>query len=94
MEEQDITDAELAAHLAKGHLVVVDTHAELAAFVDSEEPILNRLGLMVKTSNGITKASMILDTKQSGVKRITSQAQRVTLPRLFDTILQMLYILS
>ena len=63
-------------------------------FVASDERILNKLGLIVKTRNGITKAQMILDTKQSGVKRITSQAQRVTLPRFFDAILQMLYLLS
>ena len=63
MEEQDITDAELAARLAKGHLVAFDTHAELAAFVDSDEPILYKLGRIFKTRNGITKARMILDTK-------------------------------
>ena len=93
VEEQAITDAELAAHLAKGHLRAFDTHEELAAFVNSVKPILNKLGLIVKTRNGITKARMILDTKKSGVKRITSQAQRVTLPRLFDAILQILYLL-
>ena len=51
-----------------------DTHEELADFVDSKEPILNKLGLIVNTHNGITKARMILDTKQSGVKLITPQA--------------------
>ena len=94
VEEQDITDAELAAHLAKGHLRAFDTHAELADFFNDDEPIMSKLGLIIKTPNCITKARMILDTKQSGVKRITSQAQRVTPPRLFDAILQMLYLLS
>ena len=37
---------------------------------------------------------MILDTKESGVKTITSQAQRVRLPRLFDAILQILFLLA
>ena len=94
VEEQDITDAELLAHLTKEHLCAFDTHAELASFVQSKKPILNKLGLIVKTRNGITKARMILDTNQSGVKRITSQGQRVTLPRLFDAMLQILYLLS
>ena len=31
VEEQDITDVELSAHLAKWHLCAFDTHAELAA---------------------------------------------------------------
>ena len=94
VEEQDITDAELAAHLKKGHIVAFDTYAELAQFVDSDEPILNKLGLIIKTRNGITKARMILDTKQSGVKRVTSQAPRVVLPRLFDAIIQLLFLLT
>ena len=93
VEGQDITYAELTAHLAKGHLAAFDTYAELQEFVDCPEPILNKLGLLVETRNGITKARMILDTKQSGVKRITSQAQRVLLPRLFDAILQGLLVL-
>ena len=94
VEEQAITDAELTSHLEKGHIMAFDTYAELCEFVDSPNPIMNKLGLIVKTRNGITKARMILDTKQSGVKRITSQAQRVTLPRLFDAILQLLFLQS
>ena len=37
---------------------------------------------------------MILDAKQRGVKTVTSQAQRVTLPQLFDAILQILCLLT
>ena len=48
----------------------------------------------MKTRNGITKARMILDSKQSGVKTVTSQAQRVPVPRLFDAILQILCLLT
>lgn len=93
VEEQDITDAELTAHLAKGHLAAFDSHAVLQEFMDCPKPILNKLGLIVTTGNGITKARMILDTEQRSVKRITSQAQRVLLPRLFDAILQILFFL-
>lgn len=52
------------------------------------------LVLIVKTRNGVANARVIFDTKQSGVKTITSQAQRVTLPRLFDAILQILRLLT
>ena len=54
VEDQNITDAELTAHLEKGHMVAFDTYAELSEFVDLQEPILNKLGLIVKTRNGIT----------------------------------------
>jgi hypothetical protein len=71
--------------------------AELNEFVGAtpEEPaILNKLGLIIKVRQGISKARMILDTKESGVKRITGKFQRVTLPRLLEGVLQMLLMLS
>ena len=37
---------------------------------------------------------MILDTKESGVKTVTSQGQRITLPRMFDAIIPILFLLS
>lgn len=93
VEEQAITDAELTAHLGKGHIIAFDTKAELAEYVGGP-PILNKLGLIIKIRNGIKKARMILDTKASGVKAITTQAQRINLPRLFDAIIQILVLLT
>jgi hypothetical protein len=55
---------------------------------------LNKLGLIVKTRCGVTKHRMILDTKQSRVKRATTQSQRVTLPRPFDAILHLLFLMT
>ena len=93
VEEQDATDKELDSHLKKGRLAAFDSYAELSAYVGSN-PIINKLGLIAKTRKGITNARMILDTKQSGVTAVTSQAQRVTLPRLFDATLQNLFLLT
>ena len=93
VEEQEITAQELQQHLDKGHIAAFDTEEELVAHV-GEGHVLNKLGLIVKTRNGITKARMILDTKESGVKYITSQFQRVTLPRLFEAILALLVVAS
>ena len=94
VEEDQITDSELAAHLEKGHLAAFDTYDEMRHYVDANyPPILSKLGLIKKIKNGIMKARMILDTKESGVKTITGQFQRVILPRLFDAILQILYVL-
>ena len=55
---------------------------------------LTKLGLIVKTRNGVTKARMILDTKQSKVQLASTQSQRVTLPRPFDAILHLLYLMT
>ena len=78
----------------RGHLAAFGSYEKLAEFVESDNPILNKLGLIVNTRNGIANARMILDTKQSNVEYITSQAQRVVLPRLSDAILQLLLLLS
>ena len=91
---QAITDKELTTHLGKGHIAAFETKAELAEYVGGPPPILNKLGLIIKIRNGIKKARMILDTKASGVKAITTQAQRINLPRLFDAILQILVLLT
>ena len=44
--------------------------------------------------NGIEKARMILDTKESRVGSRIGRHQRVILPRLFDAILLMLFLMS
>ena len=93
VENQAITGDEMKKHVDKDHLVAFNTFEQLTGFVEgkpSPTPILNKIGLIVKTRNGITKARMILDTKQSGVKRMTAKTERVTLPRLFDAILRLL----
>ena len=74
-------------------MAAFDTYADLEAFFCGK-PVLNKLGLIVKTRNGVTKARMILDSKESGVKWITAKTQRVILPRLFVAVLRMLFLLS
>ena len=54
-------------HLDKVHLAAFDTY-ELLEEVVGGKPILNKLGLIVKTRNGVAKARTILDAKESGVK--------------------------
>ena len=93
VEEQDVTEQEMQAHFDKGHLMAFGTYEELAASINGQ-PVLNKLGLIIKTRNGITKARTILDTKESGVKWITSKTQRVTLSRLLDAVLRMLFLLA
>ena len=74
VEDQKITGDEMAKHIEKEHVVAFDTFEQLSVFVEGK-PILNKMGLVIKTRNGVTKARMILDTKQSGVKRINSECR-------------------
>ena len=93
VEESDITETEIKAHLAKDHLASFRSIDDLRTFVNGE-PILNKLGLITKVRNGISKTRMILDTKESWVKHATWKAQRVILPRLYDAVLRLLSLMA
>ncbi len=93
VEEHAVTEEELAGHVRKGYIASFDTHAALSEFVGGE-PILNKLGLVLKVRNGKTKARMILDTKESGIKHVTSPSQRVILPKLLGAVLLMLFLIA
>ena len=54
VEESEVTEKEIRAHLEKGHIISFDTLEDLGHFVKGE-PILNKLGLITKVRNGISK---------------------------------------
>ena len=83
----------MVQHISKGHIASFDTIDDFRKFVKGD-PVLSKLGLILKTRNGTTKARMILDTKASGIKYVTGKSQRVILPRLFDAVLRLLCLLS
>jgi len=97
VEDQAITGEEMDKHIEKGHLVAFDKREQLTGYVEGTPPltpILNKIGLIVKTRNGVTKVRTILDTKQSGIKKMTAKTERITLPRLFDAILRLLCLMA
>ena len=87
VDDDETAEREIKAHLQKGHLKSFSSLDELRSFL-GEEPILNKIGLIVKSKNGKTKTRMILDTKVSNLKACSRKAQRVLLPRLLDAIVQ------
>ena len=70
VEEKDVTTTEMQTHIDFEHLPEFDTFEELEDFVGGK-PILNKLGVIEKVRNGVTRARTILDTKARVVKRIT-----------------------
>ena len=55
VEASEITEAELSSHWEKGHIIGFDSYEDLSEFVHGK-PILSKLGLILKTRNGVTKA--------------------------------------
>lgn len=94
VEDNVETEAELRSHISNKHIVSFGTYNELTEYVGGGKVILNKIGLIEKIRNGKKKVRMILDTKASDVKRITGKAQRVMLPRLYDAILHLLYLMA
>ena len=84
VEEHEITAIELQGHIDAWHPAEFESYDELAKHVGGN-PILNKIGLIIKVRNVVSKARM-MDAKESGVKKITMKTQRVALPRLFDAV--------
>ncbi len=93
VEAHEVTEAELKQQMAKGHIAAFDTVAQLRAFVNGD-PVLSKLGLIIKVRNGKITVRMILDTTASGIKYVTGKSQRVILPGLFDAVLRLLALLT
>jgi hypothetical protein len=72
-----------------GYLAEFDTLEDCEAFVGGT-PVLNKLGKVIrhKWSDGkwTTKARLIMDSKQSGLKYSTRKQVRTVLPRVSDAI--------
>ena len=84
-EPHDATQAELSAHINQGHIFAADSFEALEQWL-GDRPVLNNLGLMLKMRDGKVEARMILDTKQSNIKQIIAESQRVILPRRLDVV--------
>ena len=69
-------------------------HQELTQYLGGQQPILNKIGLIIKEKNGKVHKRMILDTKQSKLKECSAKHQRVLLPRLLDAITQALNLMN
>ena len=93
VEEHVTTETEITGHMKPHHLDAFDSHEALSEYLGAT-PIYSKLGLIIRIRNGIEKARLILDTKESGIKRITAKTQRVILPRLMDAIMILLAMLS
>ena len=91
VDEDGTAEKEVAEHLKRNHLKAFSSLDELRSYLNGAEPILNKIGLIVKTRNGIRKVRMILDTKVSGLKACSLKSQRVVLPRLLDAIVQAMH---
>ena len=87
VEGDDVAIQDIKHHISKGHLMAFDSEAELRVFLDGQEPVLNKIGIISKERAGIVKKRMILDTKVSGLKKCSAKHQRVLLPRLLDAVL-------
>lgn len=70
---------------SKGFCKVFEARSDVRELLGSE-PILNKLGVVVKHKEGVKKARIIWDLKESLVNKACDPAERVILPRLLDVV--------
>ena len=92
-EDEDVW-TEMDKYASKNFVATFSTLKETVDFLDGEQPVLSRLGLIVKTRAGKTKKRTILDSKQSRVKHASSKSERIVLPRVRDVINAALHLSS
>ena len=84
---------EIVKHLKAGHLRTYNSIEELAAAL-GEDPILSKIWVITRTRVGRTKKRVILDTRESLLRWASAKGQRVLLPRLLDSIMNVLELLA
>ena len=81
-EAEDLRDM-LADYTQRGFCHIVDSYDSVLQEL-GEEPVLNKLGMVVKYKDGRKKSRIIWDMKESKANSVCSQGERIILPRLLD----------
>lgn len=88
-ERDEAALSEILEYERKGFLRSFENLETLRAYVQGE-PVISRFAVISRARNGKTKRRLILDLKQSRVTACTRKTHRVVLPRVTDTVQDML----
>ena len=99
VEENEEAAKALQGYIDKGFLTVCNTLDDCRKFLGNNDPVLSKLGCIVKTKTNeyghqVTKTRIILDAKQSLVTRATKRRYKSELPRISDAVFDLLALLS
>ena len=84
---------ELERLCSQGFVRYFDTVEEARAFL-GEDPVLSKIGVMEKISNGVAKYRLVIDSKRSEVSASTRRFERTLLPRVLDVVYDGLDVLA
>ena len=93
LEESEEAAAEIAKHANAGRLRVCDSLDKVKEFLGAD-PVVSKLGLIVKTKAGVTKRRLILDAKESKVSLATAREERIVNPKVLDAVNDALALLA
>ena len=99
VEENPAAAEAIQGYIDKGYLHVCDTLDQCRQFLGEQDPILSKLGCIVKnklTPEGsvVSKTRIILDAKESNVTSATLRRFRSILPRVTDAVSDALHLAS
>ena len=86
--------AEMARLKACGYVHEAQSWEETVAYHNGAEPILSKIGLIIRERNGKRKVRMVVDSKQSMVPQASRKWQRMQLPTIRHAVYDMLELLK
>ena len=93
LEESEEAAAEIAKHANAGRLRVCDSLDKVKEFLGAD-PVVSKLGLIVKTKACITKRRLLLDAKVSKVSLAAAREVRMVSPKGLDAVNDALALLA
>ena len=85
LEESEEAAAEIAKHATAGRRRVYDSLDKVKEFLGAD-PVVSKLGLIVKTKAGIAKRRLIQNAKESTVSLATAREERTVNPEVLDAV--------
>ena len=92
-DNDDDAAAELDKLPPKNYILAFDSDDDLREYL-GEDPVVNELIVITKTSGNRIKKRIIVNVKKSGISRSSRKSERVGLPRALDVVWEALDILK
>ena len=92
-ESQDAAE-ELERLVGAGFVHCAQSIQEAREFLNGQDPVLSKIGLIIRTRAGKRKVRMVVDSKQSKVARASKKWQQMHLPTIRHALWDMLELLG
>ena len=94
VEESAEAADEMKRLLESGFVACFDDWDRTVTYLDGEEPVLSKIGLIIRERAGKRKIRMVVDSKRSGVSKACKKWQRTQLPTILHAVWDLMELLA